>query len=98
MTDKTTIRNKNLKRRQEDLRARIEGSKCLNSIVKIADRLENKAESLAQTEVTALGKAADIKLKLLNKCLPDLQSVALTDDEGGKLQINVVQFGHLAED
>ena len=79
-------------RQRHVLRQIIKGDEALKAVVEISDELRDlaKAEVCENGRVGALKAAADIKLRLLDKVLPDLKSVehelgeglqALTEDE-----------------
>ena len=77
-------------RQRHVLRQIIKGEEALKAVMEISDKLRNDAATMGQTEVTALKGAADLKLKVLDKVLPDLKSVehelgegltAMTEDE-----------------
>jgi hypothetical protein len=79
-------------RQRHVLRQIIKGEEALQAVVAISDELRDlaKAPVCENGRVGALKAAADIKLKLLDKVLPDLKSVehelgeglqALTEDE-----------------
>ena len=74
------------------LRQIIKGEETLAAVCEISDELRamSRAEGIDSAQVAALKGAADIKLKLLDKVLPDLKSVehelgeglqAMTEDE-----------------
>lgn len=79
-------------RQRHVLRQIIKGEEALQAVVEISDELRELAKSAVceNGRVGALKAAADIKLRLLDKVLPDLKSVehelgeglqALTEDE-----------------
>ena len=77
-------------RQRHVLRQIIKGEEALKAVMEISDRLHVEAATLGHTEVSALRAAADLKLKVLDKVLPDLKSVehelgegltAMTEDE-----------------
>ena len=78
MSDRGSLVNRS-KQRQE-LRLSIRGEKLLKEIIEHADALadmgnEAKTPLCSAPRVGALRSAADIKLRLLDKILPSLQSV-----------------------
>ena len=82
-SDKTTRAQANRKIRQDALREQLSQGKHVEHVIDIANNLSNVEEKLEATEVVRLKAAADIKLKLINKYLPDLKAVEITheDDE-----------------
>lgn len=79
-------------RQRHVLRQIIKGEEALQAVVEISDELRalGNSEAPHPARVGALKSAADIKLRLLDKVLPDLKSVehelgeglqALTEDE-----------------
>ena len=72
-----TRAQKNREIRQEALRDQLEAQGHVQHVVDIADKLrslDNKMESL---DVTRLKAAADVHIKMIDKYLPNLQSVNL---------------------
>ena len=62
--------------RQEDLRERIRGAELLNRLERIQLQLSDvHGVELDAVQVQRLGRSADIALRILGKCLPDLKSV-----------------------
>lgn len=66
----------------DEVRSRIQASQLINRLMEHA----NSSKPLMDNSQVTAAKA------LLNKVLPDLSSVALTDPDGGALQVQIVQF------
>ena len=64
--------------RQEALREQLANQGHLQHVSEIAKKLIDLDEDIDSLQVTRLKSAADIKLKLINKYLPDLRSMELT--------------------
>lgn len=79
--------------RQEDLRKKLSEGKhlkyAIDSIVKV-ERL--KPSETSTQELAILKTAAELRLRLVNKYLPDLKNVELANDGGGELTIKVIDF------
>ena len=69
-------------RQRHVLRQIIKGEELLQDIVDISNRLMHEAVDMKQNQVMALKGAADLKLKMLDKVLPDLKSVEHEMTEG----------------
>jgi hypothetical protein len=87
---------------REELRLAVDGLDLLNDVTEIALALKVGTEPivmadggvvqtpLARDRVSSLKAAADVKLALLRKVLPDLKAVELSGPEGGPLQLDEV--------
>lgn len=71
-----------LKHRQEQVRAQIQATKLVT-------RLQAIAEGTVKVDPKLVGAQVAAAKVLLAKSLPDLSQVAITDGEGGALQIVV---------
>lgn len=69
--------NANKKIRQEALREQLAAQQHVDHVNNIADKLLNLDLRLESEEIHRLKAAADIKLKLINKYLPDLKAAEL---------------------
>ena len=72
--------NENRRIRQEALREQLEAGGHIQHVVDIAGQLSDLSKELESGEVQRLKNAADIKLSLLKKYLPDLKSVDIVAD------------------
>lgn len=79
--------------RQEDLRTKLSEGKHLQYAIESIVKVEKLQPSDTSTQELAILKtAAELRLKLVNKYLPDLKNVELANDGGGELTIRVVDF------
>lgn len=65
----------NRKLRQDELREYLRNQQHIVFVVEAAQKLENLSEELEQLQVTRIKHAADLRLALIKKYLPDLKSV-----------------------
>lgn len=91
--------DENRKIRQEAIREQLSNKQLLEQVVKIAEKLEDlegekKADNanLDALKVSRLRHAADLKLKLVNKYLPDLKAVEMDLDTTGPIQVAVIKL------
>ncbi len=63
--------------RQEALREQLANKGLLQKVIEDAEKIANLDEELDHLEVTRLKAAADLRLKVINKYLPDLKSAEL---------------------
>lgn len=68
-----TAKEKNKLIRAEDMRERIKQANLITDVIDISNKL--MTGGINQTEGQQMKAAADIKLKLLNKVLPELKAV-----------------------
>ena len=73
--DTATARDKNRRIRKEALREQLQAQGHVQHVFDIAKKLQDEYISLESSQISALKSAADIKLKLINKYLPDLKAV-----------------------
>jgi len=81
----TTAANKNRAIRQEALREQLSKQKHVEHVIEIAELLSKPISALESIDVQRLKAAADIKLKLISKYLPDLKITELTGADGKDL-------------
>ena len=89
----TTDRGKALLSEGQDaMRERLIGQNHISRLEVIQQQLQAGAQSdaLTATQIQALGKSADISLRLLAKVLPDLKSMEVTRKAGELLTIDQV--------
>lgn len=70
----------NKKIRQEKLREQLSNGKHVDHVIEIARKLNEQHLSLETTHIAALKAAADIKLKLISKYIPDLKAIEHSQD------------------
>ena len=80
--------NRNKAVRQEALREQLANGGHLQHIIDISKQLSDLDAELEATNITRLKYAADIKLKLLNKYLPDLKAVEIQAEVDGNITIS----------
>ena len=78
---------KNKKIRQEALREQLAAQGHVQHVIDIADKLQEPLEELNKDDITRLKAAADIKLKLINKYLPDLKAIEIEGEVDSTLTI-----------
>lgn len=71
---------KNKAMRQEKMREQLAAGGHVQHVVDIAKKLSAQHLTLEATHIAALKAAADIKLKLIGKYIPDLKSIELSQD------------------
>ena len=64
----------NRKLRQEALREQLSKQKLVEQVIETAKKLQEQGEVLEGTHIQALKASAEIRMKLINKYLPDLKS------------------------
>lgn len=84
--DSATAAAKNKRIRQEALRDQLSNGGHVQHVVEIARKLNDEHLSLESTHISALKAAADIKLKLINKYIPDLKSIELSQDPDNPIE------------
>ena len=84
--DTATSAAKNKRIRQEALREQLSKQGHVQHVVEISKKLSDQHLTLEATHISALKAAADIKLKLINKYIPDLKSVELSQDPENPVQ------------
>ena len=77
--------------RQEQLRELLSKQKLVEKVIDTAKKLDEQGASLEQNELQALKASADIRLKLINKYLPDLKSQEITGADGDALVVSVIR-------
>lgn len=78
--DTANAKDKNRRIRQEALREQLSNGGHVQHVVDIAKKLQDGYLELEATNIAALKAAADIKLKLIGKYIPDLKSVEISQD------------------
>ena len=77
--------------RQEQLRELLSKQKLVEKVLDTAIKMDEQGASKEQTELQALKASAEIRLKLINKYLPDLKSQELTGPDGDALVVSVLK-------
>jgi hypothetical protein len=81
----------NKKIRQEALREQLSAGGHVQHVIDIADKLSNPNETLESTDIQRYKAAADIKIKLIGKYLPDLKATEHSNDPDNPLP-NAIQI------
>jgi DNA uptake protein ComE-like DNA-binding protein len=63
--------------RQEAIREQLSARGMIEHIIDIADKLGDLSQPLENSDVNRMKAAADIKMRLVNKYLPDLKAVEI---------------------
>jgi len=88
-----TVAQANRAVRQETLRESLSSGKHLQYAIDSIVKVEGLKPSETSTQELAILKtAAELRLRLVNKYLPDLKNVEIANDGGGELTIKVVDF------
>lgn len=77
--------------RREQLRELLSKQKLVEKVIDTAKKLDEQGAMLEQNELQALKASADIRLKLINKYLPDLKSQEITGADGDALVVSVIR-------
>lgn len=76
-----TRAQKNREIRQEATREHLKNLGLVQHVIDIANKLGEPAEDISSTQVSAMKASADIRLKLIDKYLPSLQSIESTIED-----------------
>lgn len=78
-----TVKFKNRRIRQENLREQLSQGKHVEHVIEISEKLREPESPLEPADIQRLKASADIKLKLIDKYLPSLKQVdmSLSNDE-----------------
>ena len=77
--------------RKQALRDQLSNGKHVEHVIDIANKLADFDAVLESTDIQRYKAAADIKLKLINKYLPDTKSIELSGDSDNPLTISVIE-------
>ena len=75
--------------RKDALREQLEQGGHLQHVVDIAQKLSELENKLDALEIQRLKSAAELKLKLINKYLPDIKSIEHTGEDGQPIETNL---------
>jgi len=78
--------------RQEALREMLSKKCTVQQVIEISNKIAELESELDPVAVTRLKAAAEIKMKLISKYLPDVKAVEISGEGGGDLQITVSDF------
>jgi len=75
--------------RQEELRRKLAAQGHEQHLIETLKKIADLDEELDSLEIQRLRAAADIRLKIMNKYLPDLKQNELTGPDGGSLVLEI---------
>lgn len=75
-----TVAAKNKKVREEALREQLRNKGLVQQVLEISEKLNNQYTELEATHINALKASAELKLKLVNKYMPDLKAIEHSQD------------------
>lgn len=75
-----TVAAKNKKIREEALREQLRQKGLHSKVIDIANKLDDQHLELESSQIQALRASAEIRLKLINKYMPDLKAVEMSQD------------------
>jgi hypothetical protein len=84
-----TVAAKNRKVRQESLREQLAAGGHVQHVIDISKKLSDQYTDLESSQIQALRAAADIKLKLIGKYLPDLKATEITGADGEDIGVAI---------
>lgn len=87
-----TAAAKNRKVRQEALRDQLAAQKHHEYVFDIAKKLQEQSEDLSATAISALKASAEIRVKLLNKYLPDLKAIEHSSDPDSPIGMSISEL------
>lgn len=79
--------NRNI--RKEALREQLKNKGLVQQVLVISEKLYKQYESLEASQINALKSSAELKLKLVNKYLPDLKATEITGKDGEPIEIDM---------
>lgn len=71
--------------RQEELRAKLSAGSHVQDVIDNSNKIQNLATTLEPNDIQRLKIASELKLKLINKYLPDVKQVELQADVQGDI-------------
>jgi len=86
-----TVAAKNRAVRQDALREQLSAQGHVQHVLDLSNQLADLDTELDANKVVRIKAAADIKLKLIAKYLPDLKSTEFTGEGGGPVQVQEVE-------
>jgi len=87
--DNSSLATRNRRIRQEALREQLQAKGLERHVLDIADKLQTEGASMEAQEIQALKASAELRLKLLNKCLPDLKATELSGPGGEAVELDM---------
>lgn len=92
-----TVASRNKKIRKEALRDQLSAQGHVQHVIDIAEKLHKGHLELESSAIQALRAAADIKLKLIGKYLPDLKAIEHSTDPENPLEVTEVTTAQIKE-
>ena len=77
--------------RQEQLRELISKKGLVQKVLDTAQKMDEQGATLEATELQAMKASADIRLKLINKYLPDMKTQEITGEGGEALVVSILK-------
>ena len=96
-----SVATKNKRVRQEALRDQLSAQGHVQHVIDISNKLNSGALKLETSQIAAYKAAADIKLRLINKYLPDLKAMEHSGPDGNPIEhdhIFQIEFINAPED
>ena len=87
-----TTAAKNKKIRQEALREQLANKGLVQHVIDIANKLSDQHLELESSHIQALRASADIRMKLINKYLPDLKAIEHSNDPESPMGMTAEQL------
>ena len=88
--DTATPAAKNKRIRQEAMREQLRAKGLETHVIETAKKLYNEGADLSPSHIQALKASADLRLKLINKYLPDLKATELSGPDGERIPLDMV--------
>jgi hypothetical protein len=92
-----TVAAKNKKVREEALREQLRQKGLHTQVINIAEKLEKQHLELESSAIQALKASADLKMRLINKYMPDVKSVELSTDPESPLEFTEITTEELKQ-
>lgn len=82
-----SVKDENRAIRQEALRELLSNKGLVQKVLDSAEKLDSLKDELDATAISRLKAGSEIRLKLINKYLPDLKTTELTGEEGEAIRL-----------
>ena len=89
---------KNKQARREALREELQAREYLRQIDQVNTDVTEHWQTLSSEQIAALRLKTDINFKRLAKVLQDLKAIELSGEDGGPVEIGVIDFSTLYAD
>ena len=87
--DTATVAAKNKRIRQEAMREQLRAKGLETQVLKTAKKLHDEGADLSPQHIQALKASADLRLKLINKYLPDLKATEISGPDGEAVELDM---------